>query len=257
MINCFGKKKSAKRLYITVFLKVVFLISLPATSFADGSVLRLGDFSRLEAGSAFPEPWKALRFKKVSRQTEYRLVDSAGQAVVEATSRGAASGMMRKLKIDPKRYPLLSWRWKITSVFKNGDVTQKKGDDCPARVYVSFAFDPEKSTFLQRTKYALAKLVYGDDPPHAAISYVWANKAPVGTMRPNPYTDRVQMVVVESGPAYLNTWREETRNIYSDFLAAFNHDPPPISGIAIMCDTDNTGEHTISYFGDILLKEAP
>jgi hypothetical protein len=74
-------------------------------------------------------------------------------------------------------------------------------------------------------------------------------------MVPNPYTDRVKMIVVESGEIKLNQWLNEERNVYEDYKKAFGEEPSMISGIAIMTDTDNTGESATAYYGDILFKK--
>ena len=63
------------------------------------------------------------------------------------------------------------------------------------------------------------------------------------------------MIPVESGCAYCGTWRTERRNIYEDYREAFGEEPPPISGVAIMTDPDNTGERTTAYYGDIVFKK--
>lgn len=52
----------------------------------------------------------------------------------------------------------------------------------------------------------------------------------------------------------INTWIEEERNIYQDYIRAFGKKPPMISGIAIMTDSDNTGEQAVSYYGDIVME---
>ena len=72
---------------------------------------------------------------------------------------------------------------------------------------------------------------------------------------PNPYTDRSMMLVVESGDKNLDEWISEKRNIYADYRKAFNDEPPMISGVAIMTDTDNTGESATAYYGDILFRK--
>jgi hypothetical protein len=74
-------------------------------------------------------------------------------------------------------------------------------------------------------------------------------------MVPNPYTDRVMMFVVESGTTKLNQWVNEERNVYEDYKKAFGEEPPMISGVAIMTDTDNTGESATAYYGDIFSKK--
>lgn len=58
----------------------------------------------------------------------------------------------------------------------------------------------------------------------------------------NPYTDQVHMIVVGCGPDRLNTWVTEKRNVYEEHKRTYAEEPPMISGIAIMTDTDNTGE---------------
>jgi hypothetical protein len=74
-------------------------------------------------------------------------------------------------------------------------------------------------------------------------------------MVPNPYTDRVIMIVIESGETRLDEWIIEERNVYEDYMKAFGENPPKISGVAIMTDTDNTKESAVAYFGDIVFKK--
>jgi hypothetical protein len=45
------------------------------------------------------------------------------------------------------------------------------------------------------------------------------------------------------------------RNVYEDYKKAFGQEPPMISGVAIMTDTDNTGESAVAYYGDILFRK--
>jgi len=55
--------------------------------------------------------------------------------------------------------------------------------------------------------------------------------------------------------ARLNQWLNEERNIYEDYKKAFGEEPSMISGVAIMTDTDNTGESATAYYGDIVFKK--
>jgi len=91
-------------------------------------------------------------------------------------------------------------------------------------------------------------------PPIGAINYIWASHAPVGKIVPNAYTDRVRMIVVESGKMKAGAWVSESRNIFDDYKTAFGKEPPMITGIAIMTDSDNTGESALAYYGDIIMK---
>lgn len=175
--------------------------------------------------------------------------------VVEAKADASASGLIRRISIDPKEYPIIRWRWKVTDVVEKGNVHEKSGDDYPARVYILFEYDPDKLGFFEKLTYETAKLLYGEYPPLATLNYIWASNASKGLVVPNAYTDRAMMFVVESGTEKLNTWVDEKRDLYADYWKAFEDEPPMISGVAIMTDTDNTGEAVIAYYGDIFFQK--
>ncbi|MFC1857146.1 DUF3047 domain-containing protein [Thermodesulfobacteriota bacterium] len=217
------------------------------------SVVEVGIFSAA-ADDVIPPEWTPLIFKKIKRHTQYNLVKENGLMVLKASSDASASGLIRKIRIDPSHYPLIAWNWKITGVYEKGDVTSKDGDDYPARVYITFEYDGSKLSFLEKIKIEVARLIYGQTPPFCAITYIWASKAPKESIFPNPYTDRARMIVVESGDRKLNTWIKEERNVHDDYKKAFGKDPPHITGVAVMTDSDNTGESTITFYGDILFK---
>ena len=175
--------------------------------------------------------------------------------VVKADSKSSASGLIHRIKIDPRVFPIVSWRWKVTNTFIKGDVRKKRGDDYPARLYIAFEFDPNRLSFFEKTQYKLARLLYGEYPPGGAITYIWSSNAPRGTLVSNPYTKRSKMIAVQSGKTLLNTWIQEERNVYEDYKTAFSQEPPMIVAVMIMTDSDNTGESAISYFGDIIFKQ--
>jgi hypothetical protein len=182
-------------------------------------------------------------------------VKDGDTVVIKAVSNASASGMIREIKINPKDYPLIQWRWKVSNILKKGNVKVKEGDDYPARIYITFDYDPQKLNFFEKTKYNTYRLIYGQYPPLGAINYIWESTAPKGTLVPNPFTSRVKMIVVESGPEKVNQWVKEEQNILEDYRRAFDEDPPMIAGIAVMTDTDNTGESATAYYGDILFRK--
>jgi hypothetical protein len=231
------------------------LLVAAINSGASRDVLEVGTFSAAVPGGEFPAGWKPLTFPKIGRHTSYVLVKDGEEVVVKAESRAASSGLTRELSIDPKGYPVIQWRWKVVTPIEKSNVTKKEGDDYPARLYVTFAYDSSKVGVLDKAKYEIARLVYGQYPPLGAVNYIWGNKEPIGTIMPNPYTDRARMIVVETGTDRLNHWITEQRNVYEDYKAAFGDEPPMISGVAIMTDTDNTEESAIAYYGDLLFKK--
>ena len=67
-----------------------------------------------------------------------------GISVIKAESTASSSGLTRQITIDPAEYPVLSWNWKVANTYQGGDVKVKSGDDYPARIYITFAYDAEK-----------------------------------------------------------------------------------------------------------------
>ncbi len=243
------------RLTTIISILAIFSLLLLVTSHAQQeAILEVGQFSAEPLENSLPTGWKPLTFKKIERHTVYSLVKDGDTVVVKAVAESSASGLVREIKIDPKEFPVVQWCWKVTNVLKKGDVKRKEGDDYPARIYITFEYDPSRLGFFDKAKYEMIRLLYGQYPPIGAINYIWESKAPEGTMVPNPYTDRVVMIVVESGESKLNQWVSEERNIYEDYKKAFGQEPPMISGVALMTDTDNTGESATAYYGDIIFR---
>ena len=220
--------------------------------------LDVGPFSRAAPGGPLPEGWAPLTFRRIARHTRYALVRDADRGtVVEAIAEASASGLVRKLDAEPKAWPMLSWSWKIERPVAKGDVTRKSGDDYAARVYVTFRVPPERLSPFERMRRAAASSLFGDDVPDAGLVYLWDAWSPVGTIVPNAYTDRVRMIVVESGSERAGRWLAYERDVAADYRAAFGEDAPPLSGVAIMTDTDDTGESLRAWYGDIALARAP
>ena len=218
------------------------------------TIIEVGPFSTAPPSGPWPDGWKPMTFPKIPQHTTYQLVKDGDRVTVKAASQASSSGYTKEILIDPNEYPIIQWQWKVSNILKAGNVAKKDGDDYPARIYVTFQYDSAKVGLFGKAKYEAAKLIYGRYPPLGALNYIWESRAPVGTAVPNPYTEQVHMIVVESGPTKLNTWMTEEHNVYEDYKRAFGEEPPMMSGIAIMTDTDNTGESAEAYYGDIVLK---
>ena len=201
-----------------------------------------------------PEGWRPLTFPRISRHTDYQLIEEAGRPVIRAVSRRSASGLVHPLDLDPRVHEVLSWCWKIDRIISKGNETEKKGDDYAARIYVTFRFDPDQASLWERTKFGVLKKIYGAYPPKAAINYIWANRLPKGEAIPNAYTDRARMVAVESGGERVGQWVCQARSLYADYRWLFHEEPPRLSGIAVMTDTDDTGEEATGFYKDLFLE---
>ena len=216
-------------------------------------------FSALKAGEALPANIRPHTFSDQPRHTRFSLVEDEGTVVLRAQAQASASGLARELRVDLRTHPLLRWRWKATNLVAKGNLASKAGDDFAARIYVAFDLDLETLPAGERIRLGLARMMYGEGLPLAVLCYVWDARAPLDTFAPNAYTDRVRMIVAESGAARLGRWVGLERNVYRDYQRAFpgaagSASPsvvPPVKAVIVSSDTDNTGESVEAFFGDI------
>lgn len=239
-------------------LALVTMLGGWACAMAQGAahdVWPVGAFSRAEPEQAMPAGWEPLTFEKIPRHTRYAIVMDGDVPVLKAVARGSASGLIRRVRIDPREYPVVEWRWKVENLIFGADPRTKEGDDFPARFYVAFAYDPKRAGPLEAIAYEAAKLAYGQYPPYRSLNYVWDARLPAGTGFPSAYTERNWVIVVESGAARLGQWVRVRRNVAEDYRRAFGTEPPPIEGIGVMTDGDNTGGAVTAYYGDIVFHK--
>lgn len=176
------------------------------------------------------EEWKSKSFKGT---TEYTWVTEEDKAYIRATSKASASGLYYRIEYDIQQYPFITWKWRVYNIIASGDALQKSGDDYAARIYIVFP-----SFFFWNTE---------------AINYIWANKLPKEEAVPNPFSKNSIMISVQSGKAETGKWIVETRNVYEDYRRVFGKEPPKAGAIAIMTDTDNTGESASANYGSIAI----
>ena len=248
----------------TLFLALFTLTASTATSSlfaADNnapSAAKIPLFSTKAVGEA-PKEWSFQALRGVKHETKYAYVrdETLNATVLEAVADAAAGALTYRFEGDAQVSSILRFKWRAGNLIASSDPRIKSGDDYVARVYVTFASDPQRASIREKTENAVANLVYGEVPPHAALSYVFTHKAKLGEVITSPFTARVKKIVVDADPESVGKWKSFTRDIYDDYKRAFGEEPTRISGIAIMVDTDNTGEKASARFGDITLSARP
>ena len=68
-------------------------------------------------------------------------------------------------------------------------------------------------------------------------------------MWPSAVTANARMVAVRSGPARLGELLTERRNVREDWRRAFGEDIDTLDAVAIMTDTDNSGQSARAWYG--------
>jgi hypothetical protein len=215
------------------------LVLMTATAVRPDAVIR-EDFDNLDN-------WEPVYFPKIEQHTQYTIRQTANGPILEARSSASASGLRHREEFDVYRYPVVKWRWKVDNVYRKGDVERKSGDDYPMRVYIMFKYDPAGASFGEKLQYGIAKVVYGAYPPQSSLNYIWANKVHAETVYPSPYTDRARLIILRSGDKDTGRWVDEEVNIIEDYTRAFGAAPPATASLAIMNDSDDTGEEAVSF----------
>jgi hypothetical protein len=195
--------------------------------------------------------WKPLLFPKIDRHSTYTSGADERGPFLRAESNASASGLVRTGTFDPRAWPVVRWRWKVDGLYRKGDPLAKEGDDFPIRVYVLFGRDPARESFGDKVRFAAARVLYGQSLPGSSLSYVWASRDPGRRIWPSPYADQARMIALEAGPDKIGGWVDEAVDLVADYRQAFGHDPPAEASLAVMNDSDNTGESSVSYLADL------
>ncbi len=178
--------------------------------------------------------WNEKEFKNL---TVYSFVKEGDTTVLQAHTKNSASGLFKEQTIDLVEYPYLNWSWKTTTQLNVGDEKTKQGDDYSARIYII----KDGGFFFWNTK---------------ALNYVWAKHEAIESVWPNAFApDNAMMIAIRSKNDPQNVWFKEKRDLAKDFKLAFGEDINEIDGIAIMADTDNSHDETVSYFGELYFSK--
>jgi len=219
-----------------------------------GSNVAAARFSAGRAGEQPPGGWESFNVSIGKRRTAYRMVDAGGEVALEASAERAASGLYRKIRIEPARHPIIEWRWKVAQGVPGSDPRVPAREDSAARVVLSFHGDVAKLDFMERSTVRLYQALSGEKLPFAILMYVWADSAPVGTIAPSVHTEKIQMIVVESGNARNGEWVSFRRNVLEDYRKAFGAEPWDIVAVGVMTDSDNSGLTARTLYGDITFR---
>src|SRR5262245_24384041 len=201
--------------------------------------------------------WVHGPLSKLKRDTAYSVEREDGRAVLHAKADGSASAWVLLKPFDIAATPMLEWRWRVPALIKTAANEDPKREDAPVRVIIGFDGDKSKLPDAEQRYFARIKRLTGRDMPYAMLMYIWVNKNAVDQVVPSAHTSRVKMIVAESGGANVGPWRSYRRNLAADYQRAFGEKPGKVLGVALMTDTDNTGERSEGFYGALRLACAP
>ena len=207
---------------------IIAVLLTVSMSWAEDSIV-IADFSTWMA-KGIPPGWE---LKVKSGKAAFDLKRDGDIPALHLKSVNSSFSLQGGASVDVKRYPVLSWKWKVTQLPTDGDFRRSRNDDQAAQLFLAFT----------KTK---------------AIVYIWDTTAPQGLMEstsPVPFMT-VKVVVVRSGPAELGKWLTETRNVYEDYKKFYGEDPPAVSGMRFQINSQHTGTTAESYFGDVVFSRS-
>ncbi len=202
----------------------VILATLLATAAYSDTTIEVGRFAERDLIG-----WQVRQFEG---ETAYSFERVDGRQGLRAVSLGSASGLYRKIKVDLTRTPYLEWSWRVAGVLNDVDERTRSGDDYPARVYVVVS----DGLAFWRTR---------------SLVYVWSSNQPTGSTWNNAFTANAKVIALRSGATDADLWVHEKRNLIADFRQLFDDDIREIDAVAIMTDTDNSGQSATAWYGDI------
>jgi hypothetical protein len=219
------------------------------------AAIGLARFSLQAPAGGVPPGWTEQRLRGVA-PNRFALVRDETGVVAQIDSASSASSLVHPVDGPGRRATRLRWRWKVSGYPAAERFGDKPGDDFAARLYVLFDYPLDRVPFAERVLLRVARAVYGNSVPAAALCYVLDPRAPAGTAIDSPFTRRVKVVVVRSDAAP-GRWHAEERDLSRDFAQAFGdeHGPgvAPVSAIVIAADTDQGGGQVRAWFGDVEL----
>jgi hypothetical protein len=206
-------------------------------------------------GAQPPAPWRLSGLPHQSKPfTRFTVEQVGGMPALRVEAERSYGNLLHPLA--PSRLYHLSWRWEMDEPNLLADLRERSGEDTPVRVCVLFDMPLDKVPLADRALMALAGGSGDQAVPGATVCYVWDQKLAPGTALHSPFTGRIRMLVLRGHETPLHQWVSETRDLVADFKRLFGEEAdtvPPVIGVAVGGDADNTRSHSLAHVGPLQL----
>jgi len=183
--------------------------------------------------------------------TQFKYVRIDGRDAIAVDAKSSASMLRNNLRVEAADLGRLRFSWKVPALMEEADLATRDKDDAPVRLVLVFEGDRKRFSARDAALSELARALTGEEMPYATLMYVWCNRREAGAVINGARTDRIRKLVVESGRAHLNEWRDYERDIRADYEKVFGEAPGALVGMAIMTDSDNTRSRARAWYGPV------
>lgn len=229
-----AREETLRTLRVIVFilsLGILFLIAPP--SWGDEKETFWVDRFKSLGSDGLPEGW--VLEKEPGKQSKIALVKEQENTFLHLLSAGDAFGLKKEISFDIRKYPHLSWRWKVTQLPPKGDIRKREADDQAGQIYVVFPRFPARVN-------------------SRSMGYIWDTLAPVGLAGTSTTYSRMKYVVLQSGPEKLGQWLQESRNVYEDYKKAFQEEPPQVGALLLYINTQHINGSAECFYDDLFFS---
>jgi len=232
---------------------LICLIAFTGRASADGALpLAFGP-----AGAQARAPWHVTGLPNQTKPfTSFSVVDLDGRRALRVEADSSYGNLVHPLRLSTTP-AALSWQWRADELIDAEDLRTRGGDDVAVKVCVLFDMPLEKVPFIERQLLRVARSKTNEPVPAATVCYVWDGHLPVGTALDNAFTRRIRYKVLQTGTAHLHQWMNERRNIAADFSELFgaeSSEVPPVIGVLVGADADNTHGHSLAHVADVVIE---
>ena len=209
------------------------------------------------SGSAPAAPWQVIGLPAQSKPfTHFSVVELDGQHALRVEADSSYGNLVHPLQLaSPPHH--LAWSWRLDEPNPDADLHLRQGDDIALKVCTLWDLPLEQVPFFERQLLRAARSRTDEHLPAATVCYVWDAHLPAGSVLPSPFTRRLRYMVLRSGADPLHQWQHERRDIVADFMKLFGdetHELPPLIGVAVGADADNTHRHSLGHAAELQLE---
>lgn len=196
--------------------------------------LHLLDLRDSRPGEGLPAGW-TVRQVKGQPPPEYLVLEAGGELALRVSGRGAAAWANRELTepIGPAA-GRLRWSWRVLELPRGSDLRDRAADDSAIRLYVVFGRPGG---------------LFGGSG--RIVFYTWGNAEPEGLALRSFVSSRIQIVRVAGEMEADSLWRDQEVDPFADYRRFWRRDPPAITAVGIMQDTDMTRSMAVAEFRDL------